>query len=42
MQLVRVFGFYAVLMMALGEKDYSFQSGRQVDIGIGFKNSKLR
>ena len=42
MQLVRIFGFYAVFLMALGEKDYSFQSGRQIDFGIGFKNSKLR
>ena len=42
MQLARIFGFYAVLMMALGEKDYSFESGRQIDFGIGFKNSKLK
>ena len=42
MQFTRIFGFYAVFMMALGEKDYTFESSRQIDFGVGFKNSKLK
>ena len=41
MHLIRIFGLYAVFAMALGEKDYTFQSSRQIDFGVGFKDSKL-
>ena len=41
MQLTRILGLYAVILMANGEKDYTFESSRQIDFGVGFKNSKL-
>ena len=37
MYLVRISLLYAVLAMGLGEKDYTFQTARQVNFGIGFK-----
>ena len=40
MHFIRIFGLYAVFTMALGDKDYTFQSSRQIDFGVGFKDSK--
>ena len=42
MHFIRVFLLYAVLTMGLGEKDYTFQTSRQVNFGIGFKDSKSK
>ena len=39
MYLVRICLVYAVLGMGLGEKDYTFQTARQVNFGIGFKDN---
>ena len=37
MCLIRILSLYTVLAMGLGEKDYTFESGRQVNFGIGFR-----
>ena len=37
MWLIRILSLYAILAMALGEKDYTYESGRQVNFGIGFR-----
>ena len=37
MCLIRILSLYAVLAVGLGEKDYTFESGRQVNFGIGFR-----
>jgi len=37
MNIVRTWVVYAVIGMGFGEKDYTFQTARQVNFGIGFK-----
>ena len=37
MNIIRICLVYALIGMGSGEKDYTFQTARQVNFGIGFK-----
>ena len=39
---IKILGLFAVVVSVFGAEDYTYQSGRQIDIGIGFKNSKSK
>ena len=42
MELISTIGIVILLVAVESTEDYTYQSGRQIDVGFGFKNSKLR
>ena len=42
MELISTIVIVILLVAVESTEDYTYQSGRQIDVGFGFKNSKLR
>ena len=41
MDLVKAVGIVVLMVVVESTDDYTYQSGRQINVGFGFKDSKL-